>query len=110
MSRPTPFACTLTAEETPARIDQIQRLIQGLHARERDGREVRLRFDADLAHLVSAFIEDESRCCGFFEFALTEHDDAVELRVRAPAGAEPMLASLFAAFHPPPSEGGSDDS
>lgn len=109
MTEPQPFACTLTFEEVPARVEQIQRLIRGLRARERDRREVRLRFDAALAPVVRAFVVDESRCCGFFDFALSEHADAVDLRVRAPAGAEQLLASLYAAFHPTRPEGGSDD-
>ena len=109
MNEPQPFTCSLSPEEAPARTVQVKRLTQSLHAREQDGREVRLRFDPEVEPDVRAFVDDEARCCGFFDFVFTADDDVVELRVRAPAGAEPLLSSLFAAFHPAAPEGGSGD-
>lgn len=105
MTDPQPYTCTVTPQEAPARRAQVQRLAQGLRSRQRHAREVRLRFDAHLAPLVAAFVRDEARCCGFFEFAITEDQQAVELRVRGPEGAEPLLASLFEVFGAPRSGG-----
>lgn len=100
MTEPADYRCTLSLDELPARTDQIQRLVDGLHSRERDGRRVRLSFDPGLSGVVAAFVRDESECCAFYDFAVEERDDTVQLTVEAPAGAEPLLDSLYAVFGP----------
>lgn len=100
MSETADYRCTLSLHELPARTDQVQRLVDGLRSRERDDRRVRLRFDPSLTGVVAAFVRDESACCAFFDFAVEERADAVQLTVEAPAGAEPLLDSLYAAFEP----------
>lgn len=100
MTEPADYRCTLSLDELPARTDQIQRLVDGLHSRERDGRRVRLSFDPGLSGVVAAFVRDESGCCAFYDFVVEERDDTVQLTVEAPAGAEPLLDSLYAAFGP----------
>lgn len=100
MTEPADYRCTLSLDDLPARTDQIQRLVDGLRSRERDGRRVRLSFDPSVTGVVAAFVRDESACCAFYDFAVEERDDAVELTVGAPAGAEPLLDSLYAAFDP----------
>lgn len=100
MTESAGYRCTLSLDELPARTDQVQRLIDGLQSRERDERRVRLRFDPSLSGVVDAFVRDESACCAFYDFAVEERADAVQLTVEAPAGAEPLLESLYAAFEP----------
>jgi hypothetical protein len=46
---------------------------------------------ADLARLAAA----EQKCCRFFSFDLTVDDRGVGLEVRAPDGAEDLVAALF---------------
>lgn len=100
MTEPADYHCTLSLDDLPARTDQIQRLIDGLLSRERDDRRVRLSFDPSLTGVVAAFVRDESDCCEFYDFAVEERDDAVQLTVEAPTGAEPLLESLYAVFDP----------
>lgn len=92
------YACTLSEEELPARADQLNQLTAGLKQHEHGDREVRLHFQAALEPVVNAFVRDETRCCAFYDFAVHRHEDTVELVVRAPAGAEALLASLEEAF------------
>lgn len=106
MTAPSAYTCTLSPAEIPSRAAQVRRLTDGLRSRERRDREVRLRFDPRLAPTVREFVRDESGCCAFFDFTVTEDDDAVELVVRAPAGAEALLASLFEVFGTAPGDGG----
>lgn len=94
------YVCTLTTDEAPARAVQIRRLAAGLVSRRRHGREVAVRFAPELAPVVREFVRDESRCCDFFAFDVTAYDDAVELRVRAPVGAEALLDGLYEVFDP----------
>lgn len=100
MTDPEEYVCTLPADEAPARAAQIRRLASGLVSRRRHGREVAVRFAPELAPVVHEFVRDESRCCEFFAFDVTAHDDAVELRVRSPAGAEGLLDGLYEVFAP----------
>lgn len=100
MTESADYRCTLPLDDFPARTDQVQRLVDGLRSRERDERRVRLSFDPGLTRVVTAFVRDESECCAFFDFAVEERDDAVQLTVEAPAGAEPLLESLSAVFDP----------
>lgn len=92
------YVCTTTPEDAPRRKVQIEDLAAGLISRRRDGQEVRLRFDPALAEQVHAFVRDESECCEFYEFEVSETPDAVQLRVSAPGEAEPLLESLFEVF------------
>lgn len=92
-----PIACTLDAEEVPGRRHEWQRLVERARSRSSTGDGgVRLAFgDAvdleELARLVAA----EQACCVFFSFAITVGDHGIGLEVRAPEGAEPILADLF---------------
>ncbi len=100
MTEPTRYTCTVTPGEAPDRIEQVRALTDGLLSRERDGQQLRLRFDPSLATVVEAFVRDESRCCSFYEFDLERTEQAVELRVWAPPEAQELLGRLHDAFGP----------
>jgi DNA-binding transcriptional MerR regulator len=92
-----PIACTLGAADVPDRLAEWQSLLG--HARDRSRLEDgALRIELgdglaldDLARLVAA----EQRCCAFFAFAITVDHRGLALEVRAPQGAEEIVASLF---------------
>ena len=100
MTDSTRYACTITPADVPDRVEQVRALTDGLVSRERDGQQVRLRFDPSVAPVVEAFVRDESRCCSFYEFNLEHSARAVELSVWAPAEAQQLLQSLYDAFGP----------
>ena len=100
------YTCTMAPDELPDRLEQLRALKKGLLGRERDGQQVRLRFDRCVAPVVETFVHDESACCSFYEFDLEHTDRAVVLTVWAPAEADELLQSLYEAFdadHPPAS-------
>ena len=77
-------ACRLTADEGKSRQDDMDRLFAALaEQRQTDaGNEFVFRGDADtLWPEVSAFVDEEARCCPFFTFEQVERDDGVVLRV-----------------------------
>ena len=91
------IACTLDADAAPERLASWTALLAHAHARftVSDG-ALRVEFDdavpvAQLATVVAA----EQQCCAFFAFSITIDHRGVGLEVRAPAGAEAIVASLF---------------
>lgn len=98
MADATAYVCTETPERMPARGQQVRQLAAGLVSRQRHDGEVVLRFEPHLAELVDAFVADESACCEFFGFAVDRGEQAVQLTVSAPEGAEALLASLHQVF------------
>jgi len=85
-------ACRLEREEGQRRQAGTERLFAAL-AEQREtaaGNEFVFRGDPDtLWREVSAFVDEESRCCPFFTFEQLQQADGVVLRVRrtAPEGA-----------------------
>lgn len=92
------YVCTETPERMPARAQQVRQLAAGLLSHHRHERQVVLRFQPHLAELVDGFVADESSCCTFFGFAVDRGEQAVQLSVSAPEGAEALLASLQSVF------------
>lgn len=91
-----PVACTLDAAEVPGRVGEWRAMLAHVSGREAIGGVVRLRLDPttpmdQLAQLVAA----ERSCCDFFAFALAVDRRGLGLEVRAPAEAQPVVASLF---------------
>jgi hypothetical protein len=90
-----PIACTLTAEERPARITQLAAFdvvdarVTGRVAVRRDPRN-----ETALADFVSA----EQECCPFFDLRVEVEENALVLTVGGPPDAEPMIAQLVEAF------------
>ena len=77
-------ACRLTADEGKRRQPEMDRLFAAL-AEQREtegGNEFVFRGDPSaLWEQVSAFVDEEARCCPFFTFEQVERDDGVLLRV-----------------------------
>ncbi|SFB56871.1 DNA-binding transcriptional regulator, MerR family [Amycolatopsis marina] len=94
MSEPAPIACTLTGGEQAERIAQWQQLLDGAERESIDG-GLLLRLPAELAGPVADLAAAEQHCCAFFEFTLRLLSGGMELEVRAPAEAAPLLADVF---------------
>ena len=99
-----PIACSLTPDQVPARRAALVELVEhGLLEARLDGPVGRLRFrdDASTEQRLAEFVRLEQACCPFFSFATTRSADGIRLEVRAPDGAEAMVAGLVDAFRVP---------
>lgn len=80
-------ACRLTAEDGSRRQGDMSQLFARL-AQQRTtarGNEFIFRGDRDeLWRAVSLFVDEESQCCPFYNYELTEEPDGVTLRVGSP--------------------------
>jgi hypothetical protein len=56
---------------------------------------VRFRLSAPLAGPAAELAAAEQRCCTFFAFTLRLAGGSLELEVRAPAEAQPLLTEVF---------------
>lgn len=93
-AEPAPIACTLDPAAMSDRVDQWQVVLAGVVARERIDEGLRLAFGSRDVVVLADLVEQEQRCCSFFEFAIGI-TDRVTLEVRAPADARPILEELF---------------
>ena len=95
-------ACTLTPAGARDRLPQARALTARLRDRDRTGNRLVLRFadDGRTAGLVDQFVEDESQCCSFFDFATRREEGQVVLELAAPADAQPLLDAAMATFDP----------
>lgn len=93
-----PIACTLDAARVPGRLAEWRSITAQVRTRTSaaDG-AARLEFgpDVDVAEL-SRLMVAEQQCCAFFAFTLTVDHHGVALEVRAPHGADEVVAALFA--------------
>lgn len=93
-----PIACTLSEADLPQRLAAARALgADALVGVETSGRHARLRFSGQRER-VEELIAAETQCCSFLGFELEQSDEAVELAINAPEGAEPVLRSLVAAI------------
>ncbi len=91
-----PIACTLEADQMPGRLREWEELLAHAGAREAIDSGVRLQLDATTdIHQLARLVDSEHACCGFFAFSITVDSRGLGLEVRAPADAQPVLASLF---------------
>ena len=92
-----PIACSLEAADVPDRVDAWRALLTEAIDRSAIDGGVRVRFPAgqELAARVAALAVAEQTCCSFFDFRLRIGSDALELEVRAPADAAPVVDALF---------------
>jgi hypothetical protein len=96
-----PIACSLTADELPARLADMEAIGRdALLAVVTSGRRATLRFRSRAAtrERLAAIVAAESQCCAFLKFGLVDAGDALVLSIDAPPGAEPVLDDLVAAF------------
>jgi DNA-binding transcriptional MerR regulator len=90
------IACTLGATDMDGRIDEWQRLLTFVTARDPlpdGGLRLTLAPDAPVGE-TAALAAAEQQCCAFFGFALTVDDRGTALEVHAPAAAD-AVAALF---------------
>ncbi|MFC4951005.1 MerR family transcriptional regulator [Pseudonocardia sp. GCM10023141] len=97
--REAPVACTLDGAQLGQRTVQWQRVTRHATGRRDTADGIELTFPAtpELAAEVAALAAAEQDCCAFFDFTLHLTPTALELTVRAPDAAEPLLADLFGA-------------
>jgi MerR family copper efflux transcriptional regulator len=92
----TPIACTLDAQDRPARLARARELgeqaLAGLNVG--DGSAL-LRFQGHY-EAVDALVAAERACCPFFEFTITRHGENTEVEIVAPEGGELLLRGLVA--------------
>jgi hypothetical protein len=90
-----PIACTLNGAVQAERLDQWRRLLARADRRERVEGGLRFLLPATLAGPAEELAAAEQRCCAFFAFTLRLADGGLELEVRAPAEALPLLTEVF---------------
>lgn len=81
------YLCTLTPGEAAGRVDVDRALAARVVDTERSAEGLRVRFDdgRETRRLVDTFVGNERRCCGFFDFTVTEAGELVVLEFTAPA-------------------------
>lgn len=94
-----PIACSLDNAELPGRVADMTAIGNAslLTVETTDARAV-LRFRAEARERLAAIVVAESECCAFLAMELNDEPGAVRLTIEAPAGAEPVLHDLVAAF------------
>jgi hypothetical protein len=101
VSMPTelPIACSLSAADMSVRAAEMGAIggASLIGAEALDGRAV-LRFRADAREKVAAIVAAEAECCPFLTMTLRDEPGAVMLEIEAPAGAEPVVQGIAAAF------------
>lgn len=98
MTPEIPIACTLSADERPARLAEIKAL--GRDALIGTGADGTLRFrnDPGIRARLAAIVAAESRCCPFLDMELSFSEAELRLAIRAPGEAEPVARELAATF------------
>jgi hypothetical protein len=94
-SRPLPIACTLTADQLPARLAEIRAI--GREALIEAG-DRELRFRPEARARLEAVVAAEAECCSFMALSLGEASGELVLRVDAPPEAEAVAREFVAAF------------
>ena len=92
-----PIACTLDADAMPDRLADWRAVLDRAQARataEDGALRVELAPDVDLGELAR-LVAAEQRCCAFFAFAINVDHRGLALEVRAPEGAEDLVAVVF---------------
>jgi hypothetical protein len=92
-----PIACSLSTSEAQARAEQSRTLTRRYElGRERIPGGLRLQLHPDARPAVESLIEAEARCCAFLEMRLRSLAGPLELTVRGPEDAAPIIEGLFA--------------
>jgi hypothetical protein len=90
------IACSLTAADFPARLDEWRRLLSSVVERVDIEGGVRLRLGPGVsAAAVAGLAARELECCPFFSFGLLMSSRGLLIEVRAPAGAEALVTALL---------------
>lgn len=100
-SADSPIACTLDSTSLRDRIEWIRSVQErALLSHHRDGRVLRLTFDAASKDEIRALVRREQRCCAFLHFELAEGEREVRLTVTVPAEASAKADELLGYFEP----------
>lgn len=100
-SSPLAIACSLTADEIPARLREIGAIGDAglIDAQIVDGHAfLRFTTTAGLRERLEAIVAAESSCCAFMTFELSDDGEHHVLRVDAPDDARPVLEQFVAFF------------
>ncbi len=103
MTTPLPIACTLTADELPARLNEIRAVSRhALRAKTATGTHAVLTFEpaTGVHDRLAAIVAAESKCCAFLTMQLADEPAAITLTIDAPADAELVLEELLTSFEP----------
>ena len=100
MTTEPPIACTLTADEMPARRAEMAAIARDVVGTDVQARHAVVRFAPapGTRERVAAFVAAESRCCAFLRVELREDPDALTLTIDGPAGSERVVRELVGAF------------
>lgn len=95
-----PLACSLDTSELPRRLEKMAAIGRtDLLAADVDGRRAVLSFRPAARERLAAIVAAEAECCPFLDMRLDSGTHAVAtLAIEAPAGAEPVVQDLVAAF------------
>jgi hypothetical protein len=98
MTTDTPIACSLSADELPARLAEVRAVGKDALLAVTPEGSLHFRADDTTRERLEAIIAAESQCCSFLRFELAEESGALVLSVAAPEGAEPLAQDLVDAF------------
>lgn len=96
-----PIACTLTARDLSARLDEIAALGQlALRRARRETTHAELWFTASdgIRDRIDVIVAGESQCCGFLSMRVTENGDEIVLTIDTAEGGDVVLHQLVDAF------------
>ena len=92
-----PIACTLEPGAMPERLADWNNLLDRATARTAipdGGLRIEFDHDVDLGQMAS-LVAAEQHCCAMFSFSVTVDHRGIALEVRAPEGADGIIAELF---------------
>jgi MerR family transcriptional regulator, copper efflux regulator len=93
---PPEIACSLTAVDLPARLEEWRTLLSSVVERVDIEGGVRLRLEPGVsAAAVAGLAARELECCPFFSFGLFMSSRGLVIEVRAPEGAEALVTALL---------------
>ena len=90
-----PIACSLDGAGQADRVSEWRHLLGRADRRQPVDGGVRFQLPATLAGPAAELAAAEQRCCPFFTFTLHLAGGGLQLEVRAPAEAMPMVAEIF---------------
>ncbi len=98
MDTDAPIACSLSSDELPERLAELETLGREALLSVSSNGALRFRADAATRERLEAVIAAESRCCSFLSFDLREQANELLLTIGAPEGAEPLAFDLVNAL------------
>lgn len=96
-----PIACSLTASDYAARLDEIEAIGRdGLLRVERGSGPPDLVFreEPEIQSALERVIEAEAACCPFLSFSMRSRGEELVLTIEGPESAEPVVRDLLDRF------------